>query len=108
MSLSGTNTRRKALFTGKFFWSSWQNRKDKNMANRNIDKLYSGYKDKFLVGEERKRRAQLTCNDFYGVRRVAKEKLGSDDLYSCIQVALYAGVMVGYNVRKAEEKQRSK
>lgn len=78
------------------------------MANRNIDSLYSDYKNIFLVGEERKRRAQFTCGDFYSVRNVAKERLGKDDLYGCIQVALYTGVMVGYNVRKAEEKQRSK
>lgn len=106
--MSGANTRRKALYTEKIFLGSWQNRKDKNMAKRSIDNLYSDYKEKFLVGEERKRRAQFTCGDFYGVRNAAKEKLGGDDLYNCIQVALYAGVMVGYNVRKAEEKQRSK
>lgn len=78
------------------------------MANRNIDNLYSDYKNKFLVGEERKRRAQFTCGDLCGIKNVAESKFGEGDLFGYIQVALYTGVMVGYNVRKAEEKQRRK
>lgn len=47
MNLSGTNTRRKALFTEKIFRAVGKIERIKNMANRNIDSLYSDYKKYF-------------------------------------------------------------
>lgn len=80
---------------------------------RNLEKLLESYEKKFGSAPARQQRGQITVWDYRQIITMADAKSTAEDGtykggygYNCVDIALRAGIMIGYNARKAEEEER--
>lgn len=79
---------------------------------RNYEKLVEDYKKKYYGKPLKYHSGQVGASDFDGIkelaRKIAENEKADSYLYYCIETALMGGIMIGYNARKNEEKQKAK
>lgn len=73
---------------------------------RDFNKLEAEYEKKFFNAPPNSKRGKLYISDYIQIKIIAlKEGEYSKILFRSIDIALKAGVMIGYRARKAEERE---
>ena len=77
--------------------------------NRNYEKLLDEYNRQFFNAPNRSRRGQIDLDDYRRVRNLAEQYTTREGgnlttfIYNLTDIALRAGIMIGYKAKKAEE-----
>ena len=75
---------------------------------RNYDKLLDDFRRRYFVKHGEKKAGQLYFSDYQEIKTRAEKRTADNNggyvnmIYNCIDIALQAGVMIGYNAARSE------
>lgn len=71
---------------------------------RDFKKLINDYQKKFFNAPPNSKRGQYFLTDYFRIIELAGVE-NTREVFEAIDIAFPAGIMIGYNARKAEEKE---